>query len=450
MNRFILAGTHSGCGKTTLTCAILQALVNRGLSVSAFKSGPDYIDPMFHRSVLGIPSHNLDGFFCGKETLHALLERYAGDVNIIEGAMGYYDGLEDGTASAYRLAEDTGTPAVIIIDCKGMGQSVGAVMQGFLHFRQPSHVVGFIFNRLPESRIPAARQLCDAMNVTFFGAFPFRKELSLPSRHLGLVTADELHNIRQVMRQLGSLGEEHLDIDALAALMPCDEEIVCPTAFSCRNARHPRIAVARDSAFCFYYEETLDLLWEMGCELVFFSPLHDATLPDGVSGLLLGGGYPELHTRALSENSSLRAELKEKIAAGLPTVAECGGFLYLHEQLEGNDGQCYPMVGALKVKAFRTERLQRFGYVTLTASRDNLLCRVGESLPAHEFHYWESENCGGDFTACKASNGLTYPCIHATDSLYAGFPHLYLRAKPEAAERFIRKCEEYAFHATFN
>jgi cobyrinic acid a,c-diamide synthase len=196
----------------------------------------------------------------------------------------------------------------------------------------------------------------------------------------------------------------------------------------------PRLAVARDEAFCFVYEETLALFTALGCEPVFFSPLRDRALPEGIAGLYLPGGYPELYAASLSENASMRRAVRDAVNEGLPTIAECGGFLYLHETLDS-----LPMAGCIPAAAFRTEKLQRFGYVTLTAQRDNLLCPAGDSIRAHEFHYWESSSPGKDFIGRKPGNGAEYPCAHATATLYAGFPHLYLPATPAFAARFVEK-----------
>ncbi len=443
MTRFMIAGTHSGCGKTTVTCAILQALKNRGLDVASFKCGPDYIDPMFHSRVIGTAAYNLDGFFCGKDTLNFLLYQNGRDVSVMEGVMGFFDGVGQ-TASSHQLALDTETPVVLVIDCKGMSASIGAVMKGFLTYRTPHNIAGVIFNRLPESLVDMAKAFCTEMQVTYFGRFPTAKECTVESRHLGLVTADEIQGLKETIQRLAALAEEHLLIDELLQTGKCAEiSTFTPPVIPYRSTICPKIAVARDKAFCFYYEDNLNLLREMGCEILPFSPLTDRAFPDGVSGLLLGGGYPELYAKELAANESMRSDIRAAIAACLPTIAECGGFLYLHQTLETPDGEIYPMVGAIDGHGFCTEKLRRFGYVYLTAEDDNLLCERGEIIPAHEFHYWDSDSCGDGFTARKASNGLTYPCVHARESLYAGFPHLYFYANPKIAEHFVRKCEAY-------
>lgn len=437
MTRFLIAGTRSGCGKTTITCAILAALRQRGLRLSAFKCGPDYIDPMFHREVLGVPAHNLDSFFCHEDRLRYLLQSRseACDAAVLEGVMGYYDGS---TGSAYSVARATHTPAVIVIDCKGMSDSIGAIMLGFLRYREPSQIAGFLFNRLPEKLVPLAKRLCDELKTGYFGTFPQHSH-TLASRHLGLVTAGEIEGLQAQLSALGALAEQHLCLDALLALDAPAVSGKAPQIRHCKTA--PVIAVARDRAFCFHYAENLELLAEMGCRLHFFSPLADASLPDA-QGLLLCGGYPELHAQALSDNAAMRRCIRTAIRAGMPTIAECGGFLYLHDFLQVKDGTRFPMVGAIPGTAFPTGRLGRFGYVMLQARSNNLLCDAGETLRGHEFHYWDSPACGTDFHAEKP-DGRQWDSAHATPALYAGFPHLYWYGNIAAAERFVRAAAQF-------
>ena len=442
MNRWMIAGTRSGCGKTTVTCAVLQALAARGCDTASFKCGPDYIDPMFHSMIIGVDSHNLDRFFCTPSTIDSLLRKYSREVNVIEGVMGFYDGI-NGAASSHQLACETGTPVILVIDCKGMSDSLGAVMLGYLQYRQPNSIIGVIFNRLPESLIELAMSLCREMNVSYFGRLPVAPECALESRRLGLVTAAEIADLKQKTARLGELAEKHILLDRIL------EETRCGGSFSPqRETRsipkgHFRVAVAKDNAFCFYYSECLDLLRDAGCEPVEFSPLSDASLPDGAAGLLLGGGYPEIYAEQLSRNTPLLSDIKKRMAQGIPTIAECGGFMYLHEELQGEDGVFYPVVGAVPGKAFRTPKLQRFGYITLTSCREGLFGSAGQTIPAHEFHYWDSTAPGSGLTARKASSGAQYPCAYYSPTLYAGFPHLYLCADPRMAFNFAEKCRQY-------
>ena len=367
MKRFMIAGTSSGCGKTTVTCAILQALVSRRAGVSAFKCGPDYIDPMFHSRIIGVPSRNLDSWFCDANTVNFLLQKHSAGISVIEGVMGFYDGAAE-AGSSHSLSLETGTPAIIVVNCRGMSLSVGAVIKGFLTFRNPNNIAGFIFNRLPDSLVSQTRELCSQLGAEYLGRLPVRPDCAFKSRHLGLVTADEAADLKEKVARLGELAEEHISIDRILELAeagPCRQS--SPPEIPKISGAPPRIAVARDNAFCFYYEDNLDLLRELGCDTAEFSPLCDRSLPDGADGLILGGGYPELYARRLSANRPMLEDIRSKIAAGLPTIAECGGFMYLHASMEDGDGNDWPMVGAIEGKAFKTDSLRRFGYVTLTA-----------------------------------------------------------------------------------
>lgn len=440
MQRFLIAGTHSGCGKTTVTCAILAALKKRGVQAASFKCGPDYIDPMFHTTVLETPAHNLDSFFCTPDLLRFLFDRYSQNaaVSVLEGVMGYYDG---GDGSAMAISGITATPAVIVIDCKGMSDSIGAVMQGYLHYRKPNRIAGFLFNRLPLTLVPLVQRLCKELGTQYFGCLPAHSE-SFDSRHLGLVTAEELPDLREKMQRLGALAEQHIRIDALLGLQ-CDPLPPFPTVHIrplFEGDARPLIAVAKDAAFSFYYAETLDLLELLGCRLTYFSPLYSNAFPDA-DGLLLGGGYPELHAADLAANGAVLSAVRRRIKEGMPVIAECGGFLYLHRVLTDADGQSRQMAGVFSAEGIRTDKLQRFGYVTLQASAPSLLFGKDGTLRAHEFHYWDSTAPGTGLTAVKRS-GQTYPCCHVTPTMYAGFPHLYLWSDPDAARRFVLKCGE--------
>ena len=436
MKRLLIAGTGSGCGKTTVTCAILKALTDRGFPVNSFKCGPDYLDTMMHDRIISGSARNLDSFFCNADTLRYLLDKTS-DIAVIEGVMGFYDGSE---GSAYSVSEITETPVILVIDCKGMSDSVGAVMQGFLNFRKPNRIAGFIFNRLPEKLIPLVKNLCHDLNTEYFGCFP-KNSVILESRHLGLVTAQEIQDFDQKMHQLGRLAQKYLDLEKMLSLpdlpVPAYRKPMLPELHV-----SPVIAVAKDKAFCFLYRENLELLENLGCRIKYFSPLEDHEIPEDADGLILCGGYPELYAEQLSENNSMIRNINIKIRSGMPCIAECGGFLYLHESLKNQKEISFPMIGIFQGEAYRTDKLQRFGYLTMTTEKDNLLCQKGGHIKAHEFHYWESPDSGTAFTAHK-KDGRCWKSCHVSDTFYAGFPHLYFYANPEIAVRFVRKCAEY-------
>lgn len=440
MNRILIAGTHSGCGKTTVTCALLAALKARGMDVSAFKCGPDYIDPMFHREIVGVRAHTLDPFFCGGEQLRSLLAMHTGDICVIEGVMGYYDGIgPEGRASTYEVACETDTPVVLVVDAKGMYASAGAVLRGFCNFKPRSRIHGVLFNGVPPQLYEDYQRIAESAGVPALGFLPRLPELSVGSRHLGLITAGEIAGIKDRLARLGEFAESHIDMNGILALGSSAAALHTPKPVAHAPNKGVRIAVARGAAFCFLYQENLELLEALGCELALFSPLSDHALPERIGGLYLPGGYPELHLEELSANTAMRGAIHAAVSSGMPTIAECGGFLYLHETLDG-----YPMAGVIHEKSFKTDTLQRFGYVQLTAQSDNLLCGAGDTIRAHEFHYYDSSGNGNGFLAKKARGGKEYACIHATDTLYAGFPHLYFPANQSFAQAFAKKAAAYA------
>ncbi len=470
IRRIMIAAPKSGSGKTTITCGLLQIFKENGENLSSCKCGPDYIDPMFHRQVLGIPARNLDTFFTGEDGTKKLFlkDRGEDELVVMEGVMGLYDGLggirEEG--SSYHLAKVTKTPIILVVDAKGMGRSVIPLIAGFLAYDKEHLIRGVIFNRMSQAyygilKSPAEEEL----GIAVLGYFPENKDLQIASRHLGLCMPGELENLQGQIRMTAEKLRETVDIVKLlqiaeeaellevemtmAASQPkkeyCEEAVEEPGATKNDGTMRPRIAVARDEAFCFYYEENLRLLEQAGAELVYFSPLHDRTLPENIHGLLLGGGYPELYAGQLSGNNAMRTATREAVTGGLPTVAECGGFLYLHTTLTDREGHSYPMAGVLSGKCFDTGKLVRFGYIELEETAGHFL-PLGGRIRAHEFHYYDSEGNGADCTATKPTTGRNYPCIHVGENHWYGFPHLYYPSCPEFAERFVEKAAQYKQH----
>lgn len=441
--RIMFAAPASGSGKTTVVCAVLRALIAKGYKTASFKCGPDYIDPMFHRACVGTErSCNLDLFLSDEETVRRLLveNTRCADIAVLEGAMGYYDGLGGFSeqASAYAVAYATQTPCVLVVDCRGSALSVAAKVKGFTDFRPDSNIVAVLLNRCSPMLYPRLKHAIEQeCGVAVAGYLPAMPDCAFESRHLGLVCAQEVDGLREKLDMLGAQAAQTVDLPLLLRLARSTLSIGYKACDFETNTRPVRIAIARDKAFGFYYAEDLALLEQLGAQLVPFSPLHDAVLPENIGGLLLGGGYPELYARALSENHSMRHAVQTAVAAGLPTIAECGGFLYLHRTLEDADGENYPMAGVLDAHGYKANRLQRFGYATLVAHEDNLLCQAGEMLPAHAFHYWDSSEKGKSFTVTKPIVNTTWDCIHAGQSLYAGFHHLYLSGSPKVAKRFL-------------
>ena len=445
MIQFLLAAPRSGSGKTTMTCALLMVLKRRGCAPCAFKSGPDYIDPMFHRAVLGVESRNLDLFFSAPETVRTLYAKGAAGhgAAVCEGAMGFYDGLGgvSDRASAWHLADTLGLPVLLVVEPKGQSLTLAAELNGLVNFRTPSHIAGILLNNCT-ARMHAllAPMLEKETGLPVLGFLPKLPEAVIGSRHLGLYTAAEVENLQQKLALLADAAEEHIDWPRLLAL--CEKE---PPALPVQPETPParvRIAVAQDEAFCFTYAETLEAFRDAGAEVVFFSPLRDTALPENIGGLYLPGGYPELHARELSGNTSLLREIKQKIESGLPTAAECGGFLYLGQSLTDAEGQSWPMAGVLPGEAKDAGRLVRFGYAALSADSDSMLFRAGESFPIHEFHHWDSTANGTALAAKKPVGGAEWRCGFVNEHFYAGFPHLYWAGTP-LPQRFAAAAENY-------
>lgn len=458
INRFMIAAPKSGSGKTMITCALLQLLKDSGKNVLSYKCGPDYIDPMFHKKVLGVPSKNLDTFFTDEKTTVQLFldERADGDFAVLEGVMGLYDGLggiyEQG--SSYHLAKVTQTPIILVVDAKGMGKSVLALIAGFLQYDTHHLIKGVLLNRMSKGYYDIIKPLIEkALSVKVVGYFPEQKDIRLESRHLGLVMPDELADIKEQLDELAGRLKKTIDLDMLLDIAAEAEEITKNTnteQMQIQNQNNTvNIAVAMDEAFCFYYEDNLRLLEKCGAKLQYFSPLHDTKLPDNCDALLLGGGYPELYAKELSENLSMRNSIKTAFKTGLPTVAECGGFMYLHTYIhniceEDADAQNYVfgMTGALDSECHFKGKLVRFGYIELAEKHSNFL-PPNEKIKAHEFHYYDSTDNGADCIATKPATGRSYDCVISHDNYWLGFPHLYYPSNPHFAESFVRKAYEY-------
>lgn len=446
MLEVMIAAPASGGGKTVLTCALLAALKRRGENPCAFKCGPDYIDPMFHRAVLGVESHSLDLFLAGEAAVRGIYRRYGGGrgAAVTEGAMGFYDGLGGTTdrASAWHAADTLDLPVLLAVRPRGASLTLAAQIRGLLDFRRPSHIRGIF---LTDCSSPLAGSLGPMLEretgLPVLGHLPHMEEAALESRHLGLRTAGEIAGLAERLDRVSRELERNMDWARFAALYGGRAGWEAPPPPPVR--RRTAVAVARDEAFCFMYEETLDALRDAGAALRFFSPLRDERLPEDARGLYLPGGYPELYAEKLAENAAMRRAVRAAVEQGMPTAAECGGFLYLGRTLEGQDGRICPMAGVLPGEAVRKERLVRFGYAELHPEEDSLLFRRGEAVPVHEFHYWDSSGNGEDLAAVKPLTGRRWRCGFTGQRLYAGFPHLYFAGRPALAERFVRAAEDY-------
>lgn len=452
--RFLIGAGASGSGKTLLTCGILKALKNRGLQVASFKCGPDYIDPMFHSKVIQAKSRNLDTFFTSPEIVRHLLEvnSEGEDIAVMEGVMGYYDGIGGTTtgASAYELARITKTPVVFLVNCRGMSVSIVPYIQGFLNFRKDSGIQGVILNQMSPMLYPRVKKMIEEnLPVKVLGYVPNVPECAIESRHLGLVLPDEVDELQKKLDSLAGILEKTIDMEELLRLADTAEEIASPDPgsflpdYGFTLDKPVKIGVARDEAFCFIYEDNLRLLRKMGAELAEFSPLHDRCLPKGLQGLLLYGGYPELYAHELEKNEEMLESIHRALGQGLPVMAECGGFMYLHETMEDMEGQAHVMAGVIPGRAYKTPKLSRFGYVSLSSAGGTVFGEHVDEIPAHEFHYFDSTACGEDFRAQKPAGSRAWNCMFGTETMLAGFPHLYYYGKPQTARAFLQKCRRF-------
>ena len=445
--RVLIAGTNSGCGKTTLVSGLLTLLNRKGAKLCSFKCGPDYIDPMFHASALHIPCRNLDLQLLDENMLRFRMAAGSRgfDLAVTEGVMGFYDGVGLTTrASSYEVAKATGSPVILTADARGAAHSVLAVISGFLNLYPDSGIQGVILNRCSAMLYPKLKAAILERfggQIQPLGYVPRLPECTLESRHLGLITAQEMDDLQKKLNVLADNLEKSLDVEEIFSLAASAEPLSYEVPELPPEGAPVRVAVAKDKAFCFYYQDNLDLLEDLGAKIVPFSPLVDTKLPENVQGLYLGGGYPELYAAQLEENVSMRQSIRKALERGLPCIAECGGFLYLQQSLDG-----HAMVGVLRGQSHNTGKLSRFGYVTLEAKKDNLFCAAGEKIPAHEFHYYDTTNNGDAFRAVKA-DGRCWDCGIATEALYAGFPHFHFYASPNMAARFLDACRKEKNHA---
>ncbi|MDD2468252.1 MAG: cobyrinate a,c-diamide synthase [Desulfobulbus sp.] len=438
----LIAGTHSGCGKTTLTLGVMAALARRGLAVQPFKCGPDFIDPSLHRMVTGRISRNLDVRMCGAEFVHRSFNRngMGCDCAVVEGVMGLFDG---GEGSAAHLAKTLGLPVVLVIDVRSAAESVAAVAHGFATLDPGLRLAGIICNRVGSDK--HQQMITEAIEthctLPIIGFLPRNEAVSIPARHLGLHMGEEHPLKGEGLDQLVSLIEHNIDLDRLiniaAQRAALAEEAIVPLV---QRGPAVRIGVARDAAFCFYYEDNLDLLKEAGAELVYFSPLTEAELPPALDGLYLGGGYPELYAPALSGNTTLREQIRGLAESGRPVYAECGGFMYLCASITDQAGANFPMVGLYPFSARMQPRLRSLGYRQPMVEQDCLLAARGTVLHGHEFHYSTIENAATFPAAYHLADGRSEGFLHQNS--LAGYIHLHWGRTPEAAARFVQACRQ--------
>lgn len=430
----MISAASSGAGKTTITMGLIRAFIRRGLRVSTAKIGPDYIDPMYHRA-LGGDGYNLDSFLMEDDYIRSLLSKIEmNDIVLMEGAMGYYDGIFTTTkASCAEMSVLTDTPTILIMTGKGKGASLGAEVKGFLDFA-PNRIAGIILNETkPMLASYYEKIIKDYAGLPLLGCIP-SMDAHLSSRHLGLLRPKEVENLKDYADNMADLIEKYVDVEKLLDLADAKPtDAVSREKFDMGKVK---VAIARDEAFQFYYRDVLEDFEEAGVEWIPFSPLRDS-LPKGISGLYLGGGYPELYKDDISNNAALKEELRDYLNKGHLMIAECGGYMSLLESLDG--------VGAwdlLPGKGMMTDSLKNFGYHYMESEADGLLMKTGETVPVHEFHYGTTTVDGEDFSMEKAGRNRKRKAGFHGDNLYAGFPHLHLSGNKVLRGRILAKLKE--------
>lgn len=447
----------SGSGKTLLTCGLLALLKRKYEHVGAFKCGPDYIDPMFHSKVLNIHTTNLDTFFTSSQVTRSLLYEHAKDkeISVVEGVMGFYDGIGAVTtkASTYEVSKITKTPVLMILDMKGMSLSAAAVIKGFLEFKKDNTICGIILNKTSNMLYPRMKAMLEEeTKLPVVGYIPEIKEISFTSRHLGLLMPDEMKDFKAQIEKVADVLEQSLELEKIVQLAhtagelmyqkELDEQIQSFKKTLQQTKKEPiHLAIAKDEAFCFFYEDNLLLLQKMGAVLHFFSPIHDRQLPKHMDGMILYGGYPELYAKELSENHAMKKAILKAFKNALPILAECGGFMYLTQSLEDKQGKAYDMVGAIPTQSIKKDRLMRFGYINLEGKAFDTSFR---EIKAHEFHYYDTKQNGTAFFAKKAGREDGWSCIHANETQMIGFAHCYYYGNLELPFQFLKCAAAYA------
>ncbi|SMC25422.1 cobyrinic acid a,c-diamide synthase [Desulfacinum hydrothermale DSM 13146] len=464
---FAVAAPQSGSGKTTVTLALLAALRRRGLRVQPFKVGPDFIDPGFHTAVTGRVSRNLDGWMLSRDYNVSLFDRLTAEADgaVVEGVMGLFDGYDGASeaGSTAQMAKWLQLPVLLVVDARSMARSAAALVHGFASFDADLRLAGVVFNRVGSpAHLGFLKEALESScpQVPVFGGIPKDASLNLPERHLGLVTVEELLLEQGFLDRLARLAEDHLDLDRLleAGTRPLgpalaqDRGVLVAGREKGQASHEPArradsdpvvVAVARDAAFCFYYQDNLDLLEAAGARLRFFSPLAGESVPEDAQAVYLGGGYPEVHAARLSENRAFFQDLGRLASQGRPIYAECGGLMALSRSVQLVSGDVFPMAGLLPFRTRMLRRRKALGYVEVVLAENTLLGPRGTRLRGHEFHYSEIVDEDGRFP-CRLVYRLTgrkfrseRPEGYRVGSVLASYVHLHWGSCPEVARAFV-------------
>ncbi|PWK14826.1 cobyrinate a,c-diamide synthase [Tumebacillus permanentifrigoris] len=450
--RLAIGGTGSGVGKTTLTLGLLAAFKRRGLTVQGFKVGPDYIDPTYHTAVTGRPSRNLDTWMTTPEIMREVFLRGSrgADLSIIEGVMGYYDGKDprSNQGSTAQVSMLLQAPTILLVNIASMARSAAAIVKGFCTLTEGVPIAGVVANQAGSAgHINLVRTAIEQdCGVPLLGGFTRRTDIEIPERHLGLIPAVERGELAPLFAKLADLVEEHIDLDEILEIARSAPALQAPpTPHLFGHDRPPsraKIAVARDAAFNFYYAENLELLEQVGAELHYFSPLAGESIPVDADALYLGGGFPEEFARELHDHAQVRADFRNRITAGLPTLAECGGYMYLCNTITDRAGASYEMVGLIPSDVQMQDRLAALGYREAAAATPHFLLPLGEQVRGHEFHYSTATEAPHKAYVTQGMRGQKeegYTC----ENLVAGYTHLYFPSNPEVPKRFVAAAVAY-------
>jgi cobyrinic acid a,c-diamide synthase len=461
----IIAGTHSGVGKTTISLGIMAALKKRGFRVQPFKVGPDFIDPGYHFLATGNKSRNLDSWMLSREYLFSTFCRNMEDkdIGLIEGVMGLFDGYEGKTeeGSTAQVAKWLNLPVILIVDVRSMARSAGALVYGFENYDQRLNIAGIIFNRVGSKTHfqwlkEGVEKRCKA---EILGFIPKDEEIKIPERHLGLITATENPLSQDFLHILIRLVESHINLDRILHIVGFSREkennfkedlnsnsYLDGVTTGQSSSISPKIGVAYDEAFCFYYEDNFDILKNLGAELVFFSPLKDAKLPKNIEGIYLGGGYPEIFAEKLAANKSLKREIRGFAERGGIVYAECGGFMYLTEGIIEFEGKKHEMVGIFPTHAKMLKKLSALGYFIVEVTEDNILARRGDSIRGHQFRYSEIEKMPlkikRTYLVRKREEGKPEEEGYLYKNVLGSYIHLHFGSNLDFARRLVENCKK--------
>lgn len=450
MKSIIIAGTNSGVGKTTITIGLIALLKKKGLKVQPFKVGPDFIDTGYHTMIAGRPSRNLDGWMMSEDYVKESFYENSNDADfaVIEGVMGLFDGLDANglEGSTAQIAKILNIPVILIVDAKSMAGSAGAVVYGFENYNKDVHIAGVIFNNVgSENHYRILKEAVeDRCKATVLGHLQKESNIAIPSRHLGLVTAEGNSLSEKIIDKLSDIMETSINLDKILDISSVNSNLSIFTIYNRKeeNKKKITLAVAYDKAFNFYYQDNLDILTEYGAELKFFSPLNDKKLPDNIDGIYIGGGYPEVYAKELEANVSLRKQIKKLAEDGMFIYAECGGLMYLAEGIIDLEGRRNGMVGIFPANSRMLNKRKSLGYVSVEAIDDTVLAQNGSKIRGHEFHYSEidmPDEIKRAYKVTKAGNGQEWFEGYCYKNVLASYVHIHFGSNIEWAKKFIKK-----------